>query len=49
MAAAVPALPAPAVVLPVIHEIAWQFQDAVGNTDDENARGSSRQRAPRRI
>ena len=45
MAAAVPALPAPAVVLPTVHGIAWKFQDVVGNTDDENARG----RAPRRI
>ena len=39
MTAAVPSLPAPAVVLPTVHAIAWRFRDVMGNTNDENARG----------
>ena len=38
MAATVQVLPVPAVVVPTVHGIAWQFQDVVGSIGDENAR-----------
>ena len=39
MAAAVPALLAPAVVLPATQDIAWELDDVLGNTGDQNAQG----------